>query len=92
MPVGDRFFRVLVELPVPALASTSTQLAFDPSMMCVCSGGTGSAVSIADACGCTRSGQFGSHSQSGLPQRLQKCRRAELRVRLPVSSSRMRAR
>jgi hypothetical protein len=53
---------------------------------------TGSAVSIADACGCTRSGQFGSHSQSGLPQRLQKCRRAELRLTRCVSSSRMRAR
>ena len=51
-----------------------------------------SSVSIADACGCTRSGHCGSHSHSALPQRLQKCRRPELRVRLPVSSSSMRAR
>ena len=35
-------------------------------------------VSIALACGCTSSGQRGSHTHSGLPQRPQKWRRASL--------------
>jgi hypothetical protein len=48
-------------------------------MMCTCSGGTGSGVSIALACGCTSSGQVGSHSHNALPQRPQKWRTALLR-------------
>jgi hypothetical protein len=42
------------------------------------SGGTGSAVSIAPASGCTSSGQRGSHSHKWLPHSPQKWRPAGL--------------
>ena len=52
------------------------------------SGGFGSGVSIADACGWISSGQRGSQSQSALPHSLQKRRSAgERRARLPGSRS-----
>ena len=46
--------------------------------MCTLSGGTGSGVSMAEACGWTRSGQLGSYTHKALPQRLQKLRSAVL--------------
>jgi len=60
------------------LASSRTQPAFEPSIMCTCSGGFGSSVSMALAKGCTRSGHCGSKSQSAVPQCRQKRRSAEL--------------
>ena len=43
-------------------------------------------LSMAEANGCTRSGQLGSHNHSALPQRRQKCRRPSL-TRAPPSAS-----
>ncbi len=42
--------------------------------MCTFSSGVGKGVSMAPACGCTSSGQLGSHSQSAVPHLPQKCR------------------
>src|SRR5690606_42029998 len=51
------------------------------------SGAAGSSVSIADANGCTRSGQRGSQSHSALPQRRQKLRSPGLTADSPVAAS-----
>ena len=56
----------------PAVPSTLTHAGFEPSMMWAFSGGCGSGVSIALACGCTSSGQRGSHTHSALPHLEQK--------------------
>ena len=50
-------------------ACTSTQDARDPSIRCVCSGGTGKSLSIAEAKGCTSSGHSGLNSHRPLPHR-----------------------
>ncbi len=64
-----------------------TQEALDASIRWVRSGGTGSPVSMAEAKGCTSSGQRGSQTQSALAQWRQKLRRAGLGFDLPVSLS-----
>jgi len=70
----------------PLPFGTSTQAGANSSAASTTSGGLGSGVSMADACGWISSGQRGSQSQSALPHSLQKRRSAgERRARLPGS-------
>ena len=70
----------------PLPFGTSTQAGAKSSAASTTSGGFGSGVSIAEACGWTSSGQRGSQSQSALPHSPQNWRSAgERRARLPGS-------
>ena len=93
VPVLDRLFGILLERRIAWLDPRHDPGGLESfSIRWTRSGGTGSALSIADANGWTRSGQSGSYSQSAVPQPRQKLRSPVLVRHAPVSSSRISAR
>ena len=72
VPLRERHVGIVLEARVVGSPSTFTHGALEPTRQWTFSGGAGSGVSIALACGCTSSGHVGSQAHSALPQWAQK--------------------